>query len=54
MKHRFKEKTIYKNTNGEIIYIEDTMFGGTRYVLLNAQGNYVKDISVPFEIAEYL
>ena len=51
---RTKEKTIYKNKNGKIVCYEDAMFGGARYVLFNADGNYVKDIQVPFKVAHYL
>lgn len=51
---RIKEKTICKNRNGKIVCFEDMMFGGTRYVLFNAVGNYVKDIQVPFKVADYL
>ena len=51
---RTKEKTIYKNKNGKIVCYEDAMFGSTRYVLFNADGNYVKDIQVPFKVANYL
>lgn len=51
---RIKERTIYKNKNGKIVCFENIMFGGTRYVLFNASGNYVKDISVPFRVADYL
>lgn len=51
---RFKEKTIYKNKNGKIVCFEDMMFGGTKYVLFNADGNYVRDIQVPFKVADYL
>lgn len=43
-----KEKIIYQNQNGKIIAIENMMFGGTRYILLNADGNYVQDLIVPF------
>lgn len=49
-----KESIVYKNKNGKIVKFEDTRFGGTRYVLFNADGNYVKDISVPFKVADYL
>lgn len=51
---RFKEKTIYKNKNGKIVCFEDMMFGGTQYVLFNADGNYVRNIQVPFNISDYL
>lgn len=54
MKKRFKERTIYKNKKGKIVCFEDMMFGGTRYVLFNADENYVKDIQVPFKVADYL
>ena len=54
MAKRIKEKTIYKNKNGKIVCYEDMMFGGTKYVLLDANGNYVKDIQVPFKVADYL
>ena len=50
----FKEKTIYRNKNGKIICIEDMLVGGTRYVLLDTNGNYIKDIQVPFKVADYL
>lgn len=54
MAKRIKEKTVYKNKNGKIVCIEDMMFGGTRYMLFNADENYVKDIQVPFRVADYL
>ena len=54
MKQRFRERTVHKNKNGKIISIEDLMFGGTRYVLFDASGNYLKDIPVPFKVADYL
>lgn len=54
MAKRFKEKTIYKNKNGKIVKFEDIIFGGTKYVLFNADGNDVKDILVPFKVADYL
>ena len=48
-----KEKLIYKNKNGRIICLEDR-FGGCRYILLNANSEYVKDLTVPFRVADYL
>ncbi len=48
-----KEKLIYKNKNGRIICLEDC-FGGRRYVLLNANCEYVKDLTVPFKVADCL
>ena len=48
-----KEKLIYKNKNGRIICLED-LFGGRRYILLNADREYVKDLTVPFRVADYL
>lgn len=54
MKKITKERTIHKNKNGKIICIEDMLFGGTRYVLFDTDGNYVKDIPVPFKVADYL
>ena len=54
MAKRIKEQTVYKNKNGKIVCIEDMMFGGTRYMLFNADGNYVKDIQVLFRVADYL
>lgn len=54
MAKRFKEKIIYKNKNGKIVCYEDMMFGGTQYVLLDTNGNYVKDIQVPFKVVDYL
>lgn len=49
-----KESIIYKNKNGKIVKLEDTRFGSTRYMLFNVDGNYVKDIQVPFRVADYL
>lgn len=49
-----KEKIIYKNKNGKIVKVECMRFGGVRYVLFNKDGNYVKDIPIPFKIADYL
>lgn len=49
-----KESIVYKNKNGKIVKFEDTRFGGTRYVLFNVDGNYVKDILAPFKVADYL
>ena len=54
MAKKFKEKTIYKSIKGKIIKIEDMQIGGARYVLLDAAGNYVKDLSVPFRVSDYL
>lgn len=54
MKNRFREKTIHKNKNGKIIRYEDLMFGGFKYVLFDANGDYVKEIYVPFKASDYL
>lgn len=49
-----KEAIVYKNKNGKIVKFEDVRFGGTKYVLFDTYGNYVKDIPVPFKVANYL
>lgn len=49
-----KESIVYKNKNGKIVRFEDMRFGGTRYVLFDSDGNYAKDIHVPFKVADYL
>ena len=54
MKNRIREKTIYKNKNGEIIRYEDLMFGGFKYVLFDANGDYVKEIYGSFKASDYL
>lgn len=54
MRKHFKEGIVYKNRKGKIVCLEDMMFGGTRYVLFDSNGNYVKDISVPFKVSDYL
>lgn len=54
MKNRFKETTIYKNKNGKIIKTEDQKFGGTRYTLHDPNGNFVKELFVPFRVGDYL
>lgn len=51
---RCKEKIIYKNECGKIVCLEDRLFGGTRYVLLDSAGNYVQDIPFPFKVSDYL
>lgn len=48
-----KEKCIYKNKNGKIIQLTD-FYGYSRYVLLDSNGNYKRDIQVPFRISDYL
>lgn len=48
-----KEKTIYKNKKGEIICITDN-FGNNKYVLLDANGNYKKELYAPFNVKDYL
>ena len=54
MKSRFKERTIYTNKNGKIISLEDMMFGGIKYILLDTDGNYIKDIPNNFKVSDYL
>lgn len=49
-----RNNIVYQNKNGKIVKFEDVRFGGTRYVLFDAGGNYVKDIQVPFKVADYL
>lgn len=49
-----KESIVYKNKNGKIVKFEDVRFGGTRYILFDTDENYVKDIPVPFKVADYL
>lgn len=49
-----KESIVYKNKNGKIVKFEDVRFGGTRYVLFDIDGNYVKDIPVSFKVTDYL
>lgn len=49
-----KESIVYKNKNGKIVKFEDVRFGGTRYVLFDTDGNYVKDIPVSFKVTDYL
>ena len=54
MKKRFRRKIFYKNKKGKIVRVEDVMFGGTKYELYDSEDNYVKDIQVPFAVADYL
>ena len=54
MKRRFREKIIYKNSKGKIVKVEDVMFGGTKYMLFDSDGNYLHDILVPFKVLDYL
>ena len=49
-----KERVVYKNKNGKIVKLEDEKFGGTRYLLFTIHGFYVKDLPVPFKVADYL
>lgn len=50
---KIKEKIIYENSKGKIIKFED-YWGGTRYCLFDENGNYIKDIPVPFKVSDYL
>ena len=54
VKNRFRHSTVYKNEKGRIVKVEDVMFGGTTYYLEDSNGNYVKDIYVPFKVSDYL
>lgn len=47
------EKIIYKNKNGMIIRFTD-YWGNNKYCLFNSNGQYVKDIPVPFRVGDYL
>ena len=49
-----KEIIIYQNKNGKIVGLEDMSFGGIRYMLFNANGDYVKDLQEPFKVFDYL
>ena len=49
-----KETIIYKNKNGKIVKLEDEKFGGTRYLLFTVHDFYVKDLTVPFKVSDYL
>lgn len=49
-----KGKTVFKNQKGKIISLEDSMFGGVRYILLDADGNYMRDIPNTFKVSGYL
>lgn len=52
--YKLKRKIIYKNRKGSIESFENVMFGGIRYCLFDSDGNYVKDIQVPFKVSDYL
>ena len=54
MRKRFKRKIFYKNKKGKIVVVEDVMFGGTKYELYDSEDNYIKDIYVPFRVADSL
>lgn len=42
-----KEKLIYQNKNGKVVRLTD-MFGGSKYILFDADGNYLRDIPSVF------
>jgi hypothetical protein len=42
-----EEKLIYQNEHGKIVRLTD-MFGGSRYILFDADGNYLRDIPSVF------
>lgn len=42
-----EEKLIYQNKNGKVVRLTD-MFGGSRYILFDADGNYLRDIPSVF------
>lgn len=53
LKHRYKEVVIYKNRKGRIVKIVDAL-GSVRYILLDRNGAYIKDVKSPSKAAEYL
>jgi len=42
-----EEKLIYQNKNGKVVRLTD-MFGGSRYILFDADGNHLRDIPSAF------
>ena len=55
MKIRYtKDRIIYKSKKGKIICTEDLLVAGARYILLDASGQYVKELAVPFRAEDYL
>lgn len=54
MATKMKEKTVFENQKGKIISLEDSMFGGIRYILLDTDENYVRDIPNTFKVSDYL
>lgn len=42
-----EEKLIYQNKNEKVVRLTD-MFGGSRYILFDADGNYLRDIPSVF------
>ncbi len=42
-----EEKLIYQNKNGKVVRLTD-MFGGSRYILFDADENYLRDIPSVF------
>lgn len=49
-----KDRVIYKSKKGKIICTKDLLVSGARYVLLDAADRYVKELTVPFRVSDYL
>lgn len=54
MKKHIVETIVFKNRNGSIVKYEDHLFGGTEYKLFDPHGFFVKNLSVPFKVSDYL
>lgn len=46
-----EEKLIYQNEHGKIVRLTD-MFGGSRYILFNADGKYIRDVHSVFSVGD--
>lgn len=44
-KGRFAEVTVTKSKLGKIVRMEDRLFGGCRYALFDAKGNFVEEFT---------
>lgn len=44
-KGRFSEAIVAKNGNGKIVRMEDKLFGGCKYILFDAEGNFVEEFN---------
>lgn len=49
-----KEQIIYKSKKGKIVCTTELLVRDSHYLLLDASGQYIRDLVVPFRVTDYL